>query len=62
MSFRQKVIGFFPLASSASMLCFSILILSYFNDHDLLVGGLAIAFGALAITGIALTPTRKDAP
>lgn len=62
MSFRRKVIELFPFASSMSLLCFSVLIVSYFNDHDMLVGGLAIAFGALAIAGIMLTPTRKDAP
>ena len=62
MSFRSKVTSYFPLASSGSLLCFSILIISYFNDHDALVGRLAIAFGVLAIVGIALTPTSRERP
>lgn len=62
MSFRSKVTELFPLAASGSLLFFSILIVGYFNDHDPVVGALALTFGVFAIIGIALTPTQKDAP
>lgn len=62
MSFRSKATEHFPLARSACLLFFAILTISFNADdeHDPFVGGCAVAFGALSIAAIVISPTERD--
>jgi hypothetical protein len=62
MTFKQKVAEYFPLARSASLLCFSVLFISYHNDPNDTVGACMLGFGTASVIAITLTPTTKGPP
>lgn len=57
---RRRVAEHFPLALLASALFFIITLVDYyFIEHDPIVGACVVIFGALLVTGIAISPSNR---